>query len=156
MKLQGFSDPNWNWGSSMGTGHDAAMLLRNRLDSADKRDQFIVGIINGSKEFNLEDIKLALALRFQCAARESIAGGREGYEIMEKMAKRKYENGNGDTKGEDLLQTDLEALLTILPADKNWNFFVMVAGLEPGGNGEVLHQRAAQVLTSMKFSKNGC
>jgi hypothetical protein len=155
MSLKGFSDPNWNWGSSMGTGHDAAMKLRNRLDSADKRDQFIVGIINGKADFNLEDVKLALALRFQNAARESIAGGREGYEIMEKMANRKYENGNGDTKGEDLLLTDLEALISILPEDKNWNFFIMVAGLEPGSCTPI-QKKAAQVLCGMKFSQRGC
>lgn len=142
--LKGFSDPNWNWGSSLGTGHDAAMKLRLRLGTSDKRADFIASIVGNSKDFDLEDVKLALALRFQRASRERIAGSEEGYEIMDKMAMRKYENADGEA----YLLRDLEELVSILPVD-----LMSEAGMTIGPRP--LFYTAAKVLCGMKFCTAG-
>lgn len=142
--LKGFSDPNWNWGSSVGTGHDAAMKLRIKLGTSDKRTEFIQSIVNNTTEFNLEDVKLALALRFQRASREEISGSNEGYKVMMNMARRKYET----VEGEEVLLKDLQEICCILPLD-----LVAEAGL-PGGGG-LLQYEAAKVLCGMKFCSRG-
>ena len=142
--LKGFSDPNWNWGSSVGTGHDAAMKLRIKLGTSDKRTEFIKSIVDNSDDFSLEDVKLALALRFQRASREGISGGQEGYKIMEKMARRKYETVEG---AENLLR-DLKDLCVLLPVD------LMAEAGSPGGGG-LLQYEAAKVLCGMKFCTLG-
>mmetsp|Transcript_27272 Transcript_27272/g.26084 ORF Transcript_27272/g.26084 Transcript_27272/m.26084 type:complete len:186 (+) Transcript_27272:133-690(+) len=141
----GFADPNWNWGSSVGKGHEAAMKLRLKLGNSDSRAGFIKKIVQGSEEFNLEDIKLALALRFQRASYEGIEGSKEGSQIMNRMAKREYEGGKGEIK----LRRDLDELLLSLPAD-------MVSGAGPVPvNGEVLEYVAAKVLMGMNFVTRG-
>ena len=142
--LKGFSDPNWNWGSSVGTGHDAAMKLRIKLGTSDKRTEFIKSIVDNSDDFSLEDVKLALALRFQRASREGISGSEEGYKIMEKMARRKYES----VEGADILLRDLQDLCCLLPVD-----LVAEAG-SPNGGG-LLQYEAAKVLCGMKFCTLG-
>lgn len=142
--LKGFSDPNWNWGSSNGTGHDAAMKLRRRLATIDQRTDFIASIVGESDDFNLEDVKLALALRFQRAARERIVGSEQGYKIMDKMATLKYENA----EGEAYLQRDLENLSSILPTE-----LTQEAGLST--SSRPLFHSAAKVLCGMKFCAIG-
>ena len=142
--LSGFSDPNWNWGSSVGTGHDAAMNLRSALGTSDKRVTFIQSIVNSSDQYNLDDVKLALALRFQRASRERIDGSNEGYIIMERMARLKYEGPNGEM----VLLKDLTDLAGILPVD-----LMNQAGVE-GAGGPVQHV-AAMVLCGMKFCAVG-
>lgn len=141
--LKGFSDPNWNWGSSVGTGHDAAMKLRLTLGTSDKRRDFITNILG--ETVDIEDIKLAMALRFQRASREGIAGGDDGYKIMDKMARRKYENKDGETA----LMNDLRDLVEVLPVD-----LVLEAGPLPAG-GVTVKYVAAQVLCGMKFCTVG-
>ena len=89
-------------------------------------------------------MKLALALRFQRASREGISGGQEGYKIMEKMARRKYETVEG---AENLLR-DLKDLCVLLPVD------LMAEAGSPGGGG-LLQYEAAKVLCGMKFCTLG-
>lgn len=143
--LNGFSDPNWNWGSSNGSGHEAAMKLRFQLGDTEKRKSFIKNVVNTS-DIDFEDIKLALALRFQRASREGKGGSDEGYIIMTKMANRKYEGGKS---GESRLLFDLEELLLVLPSD-----LVSEAGSVVGGGGH-LNYTAAKVLCGMNFKTAG-
>jgi hypothetical protein len=121
------------------------MKLRLKLGTSDYRKEFIKKIVQGSEEFNLEDIKLALALRFQRASREGIDGAEEGYQIMNRMAKKEYEGEKGELK----LRRDLDELLLSLPAD-----MVSTAGPVPV-KGEVLEYVAAKVLSGMNFVTRG-
>ena len=141
--LKGFSDPNRNWGSSVGTGHDAAMKLRTKLGDFDKRQEFISDIVSNSGAFDLEDVKLALALRFQRTS--STIGSEEGYRIMSQMARLKYES----REGEEILRRDLSELVRILNPK-----FVAEAGPVPLGGANLMYV-AAQALCGMRFSTVG-
>ena len=56
--VMGWADPGWNWGSAMGTAHDAAMEIRSRLRSEEARKDFLSSIFSGVAD--PEDAKLAL------------------------------------------------------------------------------------------------
>ena len=127
----------------MGTGHDAAMKLRQRLATTEKREFFIACLVSGADTFDSEDIKLALALRFQRASREGIAGSAEAYKIMNKMAACKYETAAGKIG----LIDDLESLITLLPKD--------MLDVGPSTADRQLSYTAAKVLSGMNFCKVG-
>lgn len=127
----------------MGTGHDAAMKIRQRLSTTEKREYFISCIVSGTDTFSSEDIKLTLALRFQRASREGIAGSKEGYNIMNKMAACKYETAVGEIE----LIDDLESLVKLLPED--------LTDLGPSVADRRLSYVAAKVLSGMSFCKIG-
>ena len=138
--VNGFSDPNWNWGSSNGTGHDAAMALRQSLGTSDRREEFMRSLAENSGTISVDDLKLALALRFQRASHEGIVGSKEGNRIMRNMAALKYENVDGEAS----LLRDLNTLIEIISESSTSN--VSFALLRPA---------AAKVLGGMHFCDVG-
>ena len=138
--VSGFSDPNWNWGSANGTGHDAAMAIRRSLGTNDRRKEFMRNLLDNSETISVDDMKLALALRFQRASYEGIAGGKEGNRIMTNMAALKYENADGEAK----LLLDLNALIEIISESSTSNV-----------SCSLLRPAAAQVLDGMRFGDVG-
>ncbi|KAJ1408903.1 hypothetical protein B484DRAFT_403394 [Ochromonadaceae sp. CCMP2298] len=144
-QVRGFADPNWNWGSSQGTGHDAAMLLRGRLRSRESREQFLEQLGEGT-DVDADDMKLCLALRWQSASREGGPGAEQGWRLMGQMADCRYEGGGEGGEGDQLLLRDLLALLQLLPP--------ATPGVGVQGQGSV-RLAAAQVLRGMRFVEKG-
>ena len=138
--VSGFSDPNWNWGSSYGTGHDAAMAIRQSLGTANRRKEFLKSLVENSEKVSVDDVKLALALRFQRASHEGIVGCMEGNRIMNCMAALKYEKADGEA----ILLRDLNALIEIISESSTSNV-----------SCTLLRPAAAKVLGGMNFCEVG-
>eukprot|EP00930_Biecheleria_cincta_P043333 TRINITY_DN29773_c0_g1_i1.p1 TRINITY_DN29773_c0_g1~~TRINITY_DN29773_c0_g1_i1.p1 ORF type:complete len:188 (-),score=31.67 TRINITY_DN29773_c0_g1_i1:197-760(-) len=137
---RGWADPNWNWGSPVGEAHDLAMQVRARLSSEEIRRAWLSDVVDGTVD--VEDIKLALGLRIQHAARQGMDGNGAGWQLMQDMAACKYEGQDGVSK----LQADLENLASKLPA----------AEAETRTEGDALGLSAARALTGMGFIEGGC
>ena len=61
----GWDDPNWNWGSAIGTAHDEAMKVRAALSTPEARKDFLFTVFAGQAD--PEEAKMALALKCQRA-----------------------------------------------------------------------------------------
>eukprot|EP00434_Breviolum_minutum_P021776 symbB.v1.2.019221.t1/scaffold1565.1/size111341/8 len=110
----GWADKDWNWGSPFGTAHDEAMALRERLDTQEQREAWATRLKSG--EVDIEELKLALGLRIQHAARAGMDGDGVGWTLMQDMAACKYEGSDG----QKLLKEDLDRLiLTISGKDSS-------------------------------------
>ena len=64
-QVMGWSDPDWRWGSAMGTAHNAAAELRSCLADKEARVRFTAETAAGNCD--PEDVKLVLALKCQRA-----------------------------------------------------------------------------------------
>mmetsp|Transcript_69928 Transcript_69928/g.154220 ORF Transcript_69928/g.154220 Transcript_69928/m.154220 type:complete len:172 (+) Transcript_69928:24-539(+) len=104
----GWADKDWNWGSPFGTAHDEAMALRERLDTREQRASWAQRLESG--EVDLEEMKLALGLRIQHAARAGMDGDGAGWTLMQDMAACKYEGSDGPK----LLKEDLDQLISAI------------------------------------------
>eukprot|EP00439_Symbiodinium_sp_Y106_P071690 s50_g12.t4 len=91
---RGWADPNWNWGSPIGTAHNEAMALRERLASGKEREAWLRRLLAG--QVDVEELKLALGLRIQHAARQGLDGDGAGWQLMTDMAACKYEGADGE------------------------------------------------------------
>eukprot|EP00441_Pelagodinium_beii_P026496 CAMPEP_0197670438 /NCGR_PEP_ID=MMETSP1338-20131121/74572_1 /TAXON_ID=43686 ORGANISM="Pelagodinium beii, Strain RCC1491" /NCGR_SAMPLE_ID=MMETSP1338 /ASSEMBLY_ACC=CAM_ASM_000754 /LENGTH=135 /DNA_ID=CAMNT_0043250175 /DNA_START=87 /DNA_END=494 /DNA_ORIENTATION=+ len=134
----GWADPGWNWGSPFGTAHDLAMGVRQKLHSSSVRKQWIEELVNG--QVDIEEVKLALGLRIQHAARQGMDGDGAGWKLMTDMAACKYEGLDGPSQ----LQADLEQLAERLPATR------LTEGSDSFGIS------AARALVGMGFIEGGC
>eukprot|EP00913_Durusdinium_trenchii_P003285 g3040.t1 len=94
---KGWADKDWNWGSPFGTAHDEAMALRERLDTrethGEQRETWLKRLESG--QVDVEEMKLALGLRIQHAARQGLDGDGAGWALMQDMAACKYEGSDG-------------------------------------------------------------
>jgi len=112
----GWSSPKWNWGYASGTGHDCAMICRQRYASKEARMKLVDALINplpiqqGEGEENtllsidevdsrrdppFEEVKLILGLVWQNGRWDGTDGGAGGYgEVLSAMAACKYESSN--------------------------------------------------------------
>merc|ERR1712061_750448 len=100
------------------------MAIRMRLGTRAAREDWLGQMILG--KVDVEDIKLALGLRVQHAAREGRDGGGAGWQLMENMAACKYEGIDGFA----LLHQDLEALAAALPSTTVPTMSSATAGLD--------------------------
>mmetsp|Transcript_103823 Transcript_103823/g.323606 ORF Transcript_103823/g.323606 Transcript_103823/m.323606 type:complete len:139 (-) Transcript_103823:67-483(-) len=136
----GWSDPNWRWGSAIGEAHDLAMALRSRLGSEEVRQAWLEDLV--SDKVDVEDLKLALGLRIQHAARQGMDGQGAGWQLMQDMVACKYEGPSG----EQALRQDLLQLGDRLPA---------VPPYGEAGPQDSLGRAAARALTGMGFIAGG-
>ncbi|CAJ1418681.1 unnamed protein product [Effrenium voratum] len=130
---RGWADPGWNWGSASGTAHDEAMALRSRLRSKVQRQTWLDRLEEG--ELDAEELKLALGLRIQHAARANADGNGRGWQLMQDMAAVKYEGPDGP----QLLKEDLDQLADALRVP----------------HGRDLGQSGSLVLVAMDFLEEG-
>jgi hypothetical protein len=92
----------WNWGSSVGTGHDCALLCRQQYSTRAQRSELVKNLIDPAPDIksrepqNFEQVKLVLALAWQNGRWDGSDGGPEGYsQVLETMAKaQRYERGS--------------------------------------------------------------
>lgn len=101
----------WNWGSPFGTGHDCAMICRQRYSTVQSRAALVDDLLLGGSvattttttdedELDFEEIKLIMALVWQRARKT----GLEAFGvILDEMAKaERYEvNHNDDDTNTD-------------------------------------------------------
>jgi len=117
----GWTSPNWNWGSARGTGHDCAMICRDRYYQKSSRVQLIDKLLNPTsltfenkddleqkkslllvqddpsiRDPPFEEVKLVLGLAWQNGRWDGSDGGSGGYgDILQYMARaERYEGGN--------------------------------------------------------------
>lgn len=136
--VMSWSDPDWNWGSPFGKAHDCAALLRTKLSTVGAREGWVEAAVAG--EVDLDEMKLALALRIQHARRAGTDGNGVGWRLMSAMAQCKYEGADGiSALSEDALKL-CEAL-----------------GLEGDGQGRDMPVagRIARALVGMDFVEEG-
>ena len=131
----GWKDPNWNWGSAVGTAHDAAMKIRSDLSTAEARKNFLFTVFAGTAD--PEDAKLALALKCQ-RARNLRYDDKDWEGLMEDMAACKFE---GET-GPKVLCDAIRKRLTSPPAEP--------PGIEP------FNVLVAAAFTQLEFVEKGC
>uniref|UniRef100_A0A7S0BXZ8 Uncharacterized protein n=1 Tax=Proboscia inermis TaxID=420281 RepID=A0A7S0BXZ8_9STRA len=93
----GWKSPQWNWGSAMGTGHDCAMICRQKFSTRESRTELIDQLCSGSSPYDapFEEVKLVLGLAWQNGRWDGSDGGRGGYgEVLNRMADAdRYEEG---------------------------------------------------------------
>ena len=121
----GWTSSQWNWGSAMGTGHDCAMICRDRYSVKSARVKLITSLLNppalnGSNDEEIkaqqvsllveddismrqpsfEEVKLILGLAWQNGRWDGSDGGIGGYgDVLRLMAKAdKYEGGYDEQK----------------------------------------------------------
>ena len=90
----GWSSPNWNWGSAVGDAHDQAMKVRSSLSTPEVRIQFLQD--NAAGDVDMEDAKMALALKCQRARNVGYDDRGKWELLMEEMAACKFEGEDGE------------------------------------------------------------
>lgn len=97
----GWISPKWNWGSSIGTGHDCAKICRQNYANRLLRNELVTNLKNaqGTEDdlpSDFEEIKLVLALAWQRGRWDGSDGGKGGYgEVLEYLVVAdRYENGS--------------------------------------------------------------
>eukprot|EP00419_Tripos_fusus_P076744 CAMPEP_0172889130 /NCGR_PEP_ID=MMETSP1075-20121228/138067_1 /TAXON_ID=2916 /ORGANISM="Ceratium fusus, Strain PA161109" /LENGTH=172 /DNA_ID=CAMNT_0013743119 /DNA_START=45 /DNA_END=563 /DNA_ORIENTATION=+ len=136
----GWADSNWNWGSPNGEAHDLAMGLRRKLQTHFAREEWLQDLKAGKAD--IEELKLALGLCIQHAAREGIDGNGMGWQLMMDMAACKFEGKSGV----EALRQDLSRLCANLSARQT---------SEAATSDQTLELAAANALTGMGFIERG-
>lgn len=98
VKNSGWKSSSWNWGYSQGTGHDCALICRQRYNSKQSRKQLIDALLlcNMQEPANFEEVKLVLGLAIQRGRWDGSDGGPNGGygDILQYMAEAvRYEDG---------------------------------------------------------------
>ena len=91
----GWTSPDWNWGSAVGTGHDCAAICRRQFGSCQSRASLVSYLLKGQGP-PFEEVKLILALAWQRGRWDGCDGGLGGYgEVLNAMAQaQRYEVGD--------------------------------------------------------------
>ena len=91
----GWSSPQWNWGSAIGTGHDCAAICRKLYNTKADREKLVDSLLNPVEyksthpefEISFEEVKLILGLAWQNGRWDGSDGGPEGYgHVLSTMA----------------------------------------------------------------------
>lgn len=152
----GWTSPDWNWGSAMGTGHDAAMICRRTYSTDKARAELVQTLIAGdSKKPDFEEVKLVLALAWQQGRWTGSDGGRGGYgEVLASMAKaQRYEVGKECSK---FLVQDMQQRFELLdPSDQELELMQTVIEVVDSDVELAKRRCAGLVLNAMGFVNGG-
>lgn len=180
----GWTSPQWNWGSAMGTGHDCAMICRDRYKSQSARISLIENLLSPStlkgdlaevetleksllvkddvslRDPAFEEVKLILGLAWQNGRWDGSDGGIGGYgEVLREMARAdRYEGGDDYSACAECNMYFIEDVCTrfhLIAADDQVK--EMQAILENVGNDIDSSRRkcAGMVLKAMGFIEKG-
>jgi len=144
---RGWADPNWNWGSAVGDAHDLAMGVRSKLSTTDIRMAWLADLEDGNVD--IEEFKLALGLRMQQAARQGMEGDGAGLDLMQDMAKCKYEAESGEA----LLAADLRLLIKALEKEEDIRLPPDYGEPDADASFGIV---AARAMIGIGFGKGGC
>ena len=133
--VMGWDDPNWNWGSAIGTAHDEAMKVRAALATPEARKDFLFSVFAGQAD--QEEAKMALALK--CQRARNLGYDTSDWEgLMDAMAACKFEGEGGSERLCDAIRRRLESPPNETP------------GLDP------LNTLVASAFTALEFVEKGC
>lgn len=116
----------WNWGSAIGTGHDAAMICRNKYSSPNVRQALAQALIDAPdiepserKPTNFEEVKLILGLAWQRGRWDGSDGGVGGYgDVLAAMAQADRYETDSDEESSIRLVIDMKDRFHLLdPSD---------------------------------------
>ena len=160
----GWSSPQWNWGSAVGTGHDCAKICRQRYDSRPARRELVDQLLQAANtdDIDFEEIKLVLALAWQRGRWDGSDGGPNGGygEVLQLMARaQRYEEGGDEAECSARLVQDMQSRYHLLnPSSEQ----VQAMARLDYGDGDATKIRTARsrcaglVLQAMGFVENGC
>lgn len=172
----GWSSPKWNWGYAQGTGHDCAMICRDRWGTVENRVKLInmlwepkeVQAKDGSNKIDVdyadelrdppfEEVKLVLGLAWQKGRWLGSDGGRGGYgEVLQKMADCRYETDN-EEQNAILFVKDLKDRFGLIASSDALKKMESLDSLDYKNDVDLLRRKCtALVLDQMDFARNGC
>ena len=169
----GWRSQDWNWGSAMGTGHDAAMICRRRWNSRSDRQQLVKSLLDPvfhkasypDSEIPFEEVKLVLGLAWQKGRWDGSDGGAGGYgEVLSIMADaRRYEDEDEVISALNFIDDVSKRFATIARSDEELKKMKSIAADVRGrnhhaGKEEIFMDRrevAGMVLDAMGFVTNG-
>ena len=161
-QTQSWGTKAWNWGYASGGAHDAAALIRRKLDTAERRREWLQTLVfegNDADRPDLEEIKLCFALRCQRAFSQRMIGGYSG--VYDALTEGAYEDGGSSGPGKFWadLEEELPSVGVPLPFDSR--LVAMSMGLDDGDEAESLSEDrqhcvlAAAVLMQMGLIERG-
>ena len=174
----GWSSKQWNWGSAIGTGHDAAMIARKLYATKSDRQKLIKSLLNpveyksthpssfnSSPEVSFEEVKLILGLAWQNGRWDGSDGGpEEGYShVLSTMAAaHRYENDDEVLSALNFIEDVSKRFHTISRNEDELNRMKCIAidvrEKHDASMEEVFMVRricAGMVLDAMGFVENG-
>jgi len=158
----GWSSPQWNWGSAVGTGHDCAKICRQRYGSRPARQELVDQLLRvDSDNIDFEEIKLVLALAWQRGRWDGSDGGPNGGygEVLQLMAQaQRYEEGDEIECSARLVQ-DMQARYHLLHPSSEQVQAMASLDYRDGDASKIRTARnrcAGLVLQAMGFVENGC
>mmetsp|Transcript_8204 Transcript_8204/g.10430 ORF Transcript_8204/g.10430 Transcript_8204/m.10430 type:complete len:239 (+) Transcript_8204:35-751(+) len=175
----GWTSPTWNWGYAVGTGHECAMICRNKYDSQNKRADLIHTLMNpkqvsvdvNSVDVNVdvekaneirippfEEVKLILGLTIQRGRWDGCDGGIGGYgEILNIMAQAKKYESDDEQSNSKLFIDDMVNRFNLIAFDNDDAIEEMMQIQENFTNDYDLMRRkcVGLVLREMKFIESG-
>jgi len=165
----GWTSPKWNWGYASGTGHDCAMICRERWNSRETRADLVNTLLNppsidesltiqeidSFRDPPFEEIKLILALAWQRGRWDGTDGGVGGYgEVLSTMAEaKKYESEDEDASSQLLVQDMIDRFHLISSSSVLKEMDVLTMNC---GDTDTLRRKCTGlVLREMGFIANG-
>ncbi|KAL3905073.1 MAG: hypothetical protein SGILL_009825, partial [Bacillariaceae sp.] len=160
----GWTSPEWNWGSAVGTGHDCAAICRRKYTTRKERSRLVEDLVQAPslafprdrKPQNFEEVKLILALAWQRGRWDGSDGGRGGYgDVLGAMADaRRYEDGEEEDCSRILVQDMADRFALLDPLVEDRVMMQNVFDLEPDIDA-ARRRCCGLVLRAMGFIENG-
>ena len=162
----GWTSPQWNWGSAVGTGHDCARICREKYDTSQARQDFIHQLLkwrrSNEEEDNLllldfEEVKLVLALTWQRGRWNGSDGGKGGYgEVLKHMAEAKRYEQDSEAECSRRLVQDMQARFHLLQPSSRDADAMANLGCDGDDIFDARYRCAGLVLQCMGFVEDGC
>jgi hypothetical protein len=155
LSMSKWADPKWRWGYGVGLAHDEAARLRAKLRTAEDRSAWLDAMVEQEEQVDWEEVKLALALKWQKANRMRGDDAMTAYnQVMELLRLARYEGKEEDK----LFVKDLEARLRFLGDSANSLVLDFRGKQRPDARDSSDGRRrviAAAVLEGFEFVESG-
>jgi hypothetical protein len=154
----------WNWGSAIGTGHDAAMICRNKYDSPAVREALVDALIaapdtevSDRKPTNFEEVKLILGLAWQRGRWDGSDGGRGGYgDVLAVMAQaERYESTSEEESSRHLVIDMKDRFHLLRPSEDDLEEINNLVSYLKSDSDAARRKCSGLVLKAMDFIENG-
>ena len=153
----GWKSPQWNWGSASGTGHDCAMICRNKYDSVSSRKKLVNNLLEATCAEPFEEVKLVLGLTWQRGRWNGRDGGKGGYgDVLALMAEAKrYEDGSAEDCAK-LFVHDMQERYHLVAKDNEEDLQRMESLIQESDIFVARQRCSGLVLQAIGFVETGC
>mmetsp|Transcript_979 Transcript_979/g.1369 ORF Transcript_979/g.1369 Transcript_979/m.1369 type:complete len:216 (-) Transcript_979:550-1197(-) len=161
----GWTSSSWNWGSARGTGHDCAMICRQRWSTGESRLSLVNALINPQQsDFepqNFEEVKLICGLAWQNGRWDGSDGGPNGGygEVLAYMAQAERYETKDSTEGSIRLVQDMQERfhkLSPTPEQTQMMDSISVNGESSSQDVDIARRQCTGlVLSAMGFVERG-